>query len=99
MDEELIEQEEDTWAAWNDILNRFFEETGVQIVEFEYSSQSPFWKYACAKINYPDYRELEKIFDKLREKDAYIIMVLYRAEWESSETGIVAFDSTGYPVF
>jgi hypothetical protein len=42
---------------------------------------------------------LEKILNELRDKEAYVIIVLYRAEWESDETGIVALDSTGYPIF
>lgn len=94
-----VEPEEDPWTAWNDTLNKFFEETGIQIVEFKYSSQSPLWKYAYAKINYPDFKKLEEIFNELIEKEVYIIIVLYRAEWKNDETGIVAFDLTGYPIF
>jgi len=99
MDEESVEHEEDPWTAWNDVLNKFLEETGIQIVEFECSSQSPLWRYVCTIINYPDFRELEKILNELRDKEAYVIIILYRAEWENDETGIVALDSTGYPVF
>jgi len=99
MDEESVEHEEDPWTAWDDVLNKFLEETGIQIVEFECSGQSPLWRYVCTIINYPDFRELEKILNELRDKEAYVIIVLYRAEWESDETGIVALDSTGYPVF
>ncbi|MBO3840281.1 MAG: hypothetical protein QXR44_04390 [Thermoproteota archaeon] len=99
MNEKPIELEEDPWTAWNNILNKFSEETEIQIIEFKYSSQSPLWKYVYAKINYPDFQKLKKILDELKEKEAYTIIVLYRAEWKSDETGIVAFDLTGYPVF
>lgn len=99
MDGGYVEQEEDPWTAWNGILNRFLKETEIKIIEFEYSAQSYLWGFTYTRINYPDYKELERVLKELREKDVCVIIFLYRAEWESDEIGMVAFDSTGYPIF
>jgi hypothetical protein len=99
MDVETVKPDEDPWATWNDILNEFLKETEIRIIEFEYSAESPLWKFVYTKINYPNHEELERVLDELREKDAHVVLVLYRAEWESDETGVVALDQTGYPIF
>jgi hypothetical protein len=98
MDEESNNQEDDPWTKWNDILNKSLEETEIQVIEFEYSTESPLWAFTYKRINYPNYEELEKVLNELKEKEAHVIIVLYKAEWEDNETGIVALDSTGYPI-
>jgi DNA-directed RNA polymerase sigma subunit (sigma70/sigma32) len=99
MIEEHNQQEEDPWTKWNEILNKSLKETETQVIEFEYSTESPLWTFVYKRINYPNYEELNKVLNELKEKEAYVIIILYKAEWECDETGIVAFDSTGYPIF